>query len=1324
MRVAALFLILLAPQEQSIEKLLEQLQSDRVDERDHAEVELKIRGDQARSALERIAKGGDSETVARVRAILEAHAALRPITNPDLRRRLASGRAHTWTETLLEAAKKSDITREDLLPLARHGVRGANKEDQAVVSGVVAGWRLTPAAHDLVPWLEEPNWEIRRFTEDAIEACGDRSVAPALLDLSRKNRHGLGQVYLGILGRLGCREAIPDMVATFKVPQFPHEGVGEALGNLAKMDAVEILPSLLHSLRQGVGNFEVIAAVSLLAPEEILPSLREAIESDSTQIRQNAVNTLHQYYPVPAALPLLRKAAEDQNLRAAVLQAMGRIRSRDSIPDLKKCLDDPSAAIRRSAAQQLAQLGDRSGVPELLRTLNDPAAASTVMEALQRLDVREAIPVMTQHLQSPATRAAAADALARMGVREVRDTALEMLKDADAATRRSAAVTLTVLDGAKAIPRLIELLDDPDFNMAVNTAPQMLQFLKAKESAPKFLERFRKKDPNGGGGTALHYLACVSPEEARVVLIEALDGPFRAAAAESLCGLRRPEDLPLMRSLLRDRDINVRRAAAQALAGEGDASAVPELMRHPHLNQIQFNLNAVRRPEICRAWKAKILSGSPVVASTYDGLAEVCRRGGIAFEVAPDVAWLSYGNWVDIEGRDLFSIVREFAWNAGAAVIEEGKLTLLGPRTGRRFWLRWYAELYPGEGKTILADLEEGERRVAAWKRDQVAASAQPPVRLTPFLKSVPGLEEKLLKGRDEVWHKTFIESINGHGVYEGITDQDREVLAPRALRGALNAEEISAVLQQGAIRKLRTLRPLAEGYMTHAASGVRVEALHLILAFDGAKELPRAIAMLDDREPSARTGVVGVVAQLGMVDAAPELRARKDDPAIRAGLVGAAAPLGMEDMLPLLIERAKKVPNGNDDYGSRISVGFQLVILGNPSISGEVRECLKVEDHPNAIQTLLGMLASWGDRDSIPIIREMITNRRRLDEMYQDQLFRTLATLGAKEATPLILAHLQPGKFRGGAAEAAATMGLGEAIPLLRQSKAPVALASLGFLGDKESIPRLRLLLEDQNAYVRISAAQGLALLGDRASQTRILEVAREPNMDLREALSLIDSNEARQLLARRITYPTFRMYKALAPGGQDILQAMAPAIVNPDIWTRYSAAHVLGRIESAESTAELLRLLKDGYPDVRYAAAEMLCRRGLDEGVGPTYEHSLTRFAAPPFYLNGVRSREGWARLKASTITAPFYGPVKDLIAKVAAASGLALEALDEKSREYPAWTNVYVRLHSSDVPLSGLEVLERCPGSRWSVIVEADRLKILPRREAEDFWKAWRR
>ena len=38
-------------------------------------------------------------------------------------------------------------------------------------------------------------------------------------------------------------------------------------------------------------------------------------------------------------------------------------------------------------------------------------------------------------------------------------------------------------------------------------------------------------------------------------------------------------------------------------------------------------------------------------------------------------------------------------------------------------------------------------------------------------------------------------------------------------------------------------------------------------------------------------------------------------------------------------------------------------------------------------------------------------------------------------------------------------------------------------------------------------------------------------------------------------------------------------------------------------------------------------------------------TRFASLPFYLNGVRSSEGWAKLKGSTITEPFYGPVKDL-------------------------------------------------------------------------------
>jgi HEAT repeat protein len=1032
MRATVLFLILLAPQEQSTEKLLEQLQSDRADERNRAEVELKIRGDSAGPELERTARGSDAETAARVRAILEAHAALRPIKNAELRRRLASGRPHVWTEALLETAKKPGISREDLLPLARHAVRGAEKNDQAAISGVVAAWRLTPAAHDLVPWLQEPNWEIRRFTEDAIEACGDRSVAPTLLDLHRKDPQRLGQVYLGILGRLGCREAIPDMVATIKVPRSHHEGGGELLGALAKMDAVEILPPLLHALRQGIGNFDVITAVALLAPEEILPSLQEAIDSDLHQNRQNAVTTLHQYYPIPAALPLLRKAAEDPNLRPTALQAIGRIMSRDSIPDLKKLLDDPSLGIRRSAAQYLAQLGDRSGVPELLRDVKDPAAAPAAMVALQLLDVREAIPAMTENLRSPATRAAAADALARMGVKEVRDTVLEMLKDSDAATRRSAAVTLTVLDGAKAIPRLIELLDDPDYNVAVNGAPQMLQFLKAKESAPKFLERFRKQDPNGSGGLALHYLACVSPEEARPVLLEALNGPFRAAAAEPLCWLRRTEDLPVIRLLLRDPDVNIRRQAAQALAAEGDVSAVTELMRHPYLKQVQFTFNSIRRPEICRAWKSKILTGPSVVASTYDGLAEVCRRGGIVLEAAPDVAWLPYSDRIDVEGKDLYSIVQSFAWNAGAAIVEEGKLTMLGPRAGRRFWLRWYAELFPGEGKAILADLEASEARLKTWTQKRAEAVTAPSnaegVRaiLTPALKALPGLEERLVKGGDDVWAKEFsrISDRMHLDEFKGVLASDLEVLAPRALLGSLTSAEKEKSLQIVAFWHFKNVQTQLTPFLKDPSGAVRVAAARACLALEGAKALPRVYPLLEDPDSSVRTGTVGALGKERRIEARPRLVSLMEDPAIRTGLLTAAGELDIPEAIPLLLEAAR-ARRGHE-------VLLSLRAVGGPEIGRPVSDLLKTETDGYAATIMCWSLGSWGSREAITNLIWLLDNPGPFNRSALPDALRALSQLGAREAAPVILKHLQPGQVIPEAATIAAQMNLREAIPLL----------------------------------------------------------------------------------------------------------------------------------------------------------------------------------------------------------------------------------------------------------------------------------------------------
>ncbi|HLY07819.1 MAG TPA: hypothetical protein VKW04_00815, partial [Planctomycetota bacterium] len=126
--------------------------------------------------------------------------------------------------------------------------------------------------------------------------------------------------------------------------------------------------------------------------------------------------------------------------------------------------------------------------------------------------------------------------------------------------------------------------------------------------------------------------------------------------------------------------------------------------------------------------------------------------------------------------------------------------------------------------------------------------------------------------------------------------------------------------------------------------------------------------------------------------------------------------------------------------------------------------------------------------------------------------------------------------------------------------------------------------------------------------------------------------------------------------------------------------------------------------------------------EGVMRTWQHSRGMFRSFPFELNAVRSPTGWAKLKSATLTEPYYGSAGDLLQKLAAASGMAYEGLPADSRELPALTGVFERILKAELPLGGVEVLERLTQTRWCVVLEADRLRVVPRKEAVEFWKEW--
>jgi HEAT repeat protein len=141
-----------------------------------------------------------------------------------------------------------------------------------------------------------------------------------------------------------------------------------------------------------------------------------------------------------ASVPQLREllASEDQGVRAAAIQLLGRLGGLSDAAQVEAHLRDSSALARAAAARALGRLGAERHVPPLLDALEDrlPRVRASAAIALGYLRDRRALPALTEHAESDVFDVAseAARAVVRIdpaaGAERARDTGSDHLREA------------------------------------------------------------------------------------------------------------------------------------------------------------------------------------------------------------------------------------------------------------------------------------------------------------------------------------------------------------------------------------------------------------------------------------------------------------------------------------------------------------------------------------------------------------------------------------------------------------------------------------------------------------------------------------------------------------------------------------------------------------------------------------------------------------------------------------------------------------------------------------------------------------------------------
>lgn len=1350
---ALLLLMTAAPQAPPpVEALVRDLRSDRIEVREQAELSLKLRGgDDLAPALEKLIGDPDEELVARVQGILKALPRLRALTPnleavlPGSRAKLARNPHHVWTEVFLEASAQTGtkrrhpgIVREDLLPLAPLALRAAEPGECILLCKRVAAWRLNSAIPELAPLVTHADWNVRSAASEAAESCRARSLAPELLKRLRAESAVQRSPWIDTLVNLGCREVVPEITVRLLSPG--NYSQADLAWHLITLDAGEAVPALVKAVRMSA-DLTVYLALRQLAPREALSAVVGMLDDRAPYARERAL-WLMQSQPSAAFTPALLKLLEDKeaSTRAAALAALRRQSSRAILPEVRKRLDDDSTAVRRAAALLLASQGDKEAFPELAMLLRDPGANPHQVYEAGKVLGRSAAPELLSLLDNPTLAGMAAEALAESGVQEARKPIAKLLGHSSADVRRNAVQALVKLEGRQALPLLLPLLKDPDKDVRRTLYYHLDTF--APEELRKQLRGLSKEGSPVEQEEASNLLADLegSKEPADFEKeLESDDPGRRSNALGALLRAEVPDVVAKLKVLLTDPDRNVRDHAARALAGLGERDGLRLLMLSSSPGPA-FTLNALRHPEVWKSWREKTLATPPPAGTSRALIQAVAKEMGVAVEgieaadepgVLPD-----FGG--PLRDPSALAAISRFGGTLGF-VLEPGRLRVMSGLEFQRLFKGWYAgellksprEEDQAEGRLLSEDLQAAAR----VREERMKASGAPGLDpsslrslLSPALRAMPGVEDRLIRGGDEAWTELFLEVGNVRQYKEEFSrlgEADLNPLTLRALRGAVSPEEKSAVLQAVIRLGLGQALPLIPRLLDDPAENVRVSAAHALFKLEGANALPKVDRLFEDPSASVRTRLVEAAAAVRLKEAVPRILSLKQDPAIRRGIAFHGEALGIPETLPCLFE-LMTVP----DYHERMRAMFGLSPLAGPEWNRTFIELMKRETDPQVLWLLIRQLGQNGAREAVPEILALMKRPNQfLSEHFFPDILRTLGQLAVPDGIPVILSHLEEGNFKPEAAIVAGEMGLKAAVPLLRaqlgsehEPRLRAAAEALARLGDGESVPVLRRLLAHPKPEVRGSISLSLAMLGDRESLPRILEIAREGASGIGgfSALLHFPGRESRAELLERVG--SADLSRLPSPWIRHLGEALMPLLLermksDQDLST---PLNILGRL-GTPAAAELIRPMLDHRNEYsRFRAAEALCRMGDREAARRLMDMLPGGFGRiPPLVLNAVRSPGLWRRLDGTVLPRAGYASSREHCERIAAAAGLALEGLPSTASDFPAWEHTFVRLMEWGQPPTALEALEQLIVGRWTVVLDEGRLRILGRADAVQFW-----
>ncbi len=305
---------------------------------------------------------------------------------------------------------------------------------------------------------------------------------------------------------------------------------------------------------------------------------RQQLTSKKPEVRRQAIERIAAEggtQAVERLLPLIDDP--DSQVAKAAVQALGKLKVVQALPDLQRVLRSVVADLREAAAVAITHIGDPQGVPILAQALRDPCAAVR-WQAAKGLDTLGWHPKDQSDLAWREVALGDFSAAAQRGAPAI-DPLLAALHDGSCGSRRNAVRALAETGDARVTHTLVGVLRDKDPTVRAAAVEAIGQQHDTRLLDPITMAlKDRSSQVRVAAAGALAKLGHARAVEFLLPALKDSHWEVRKAVAESLATFQDPRAVETLASLLSDSDREVRAAAAKVLEVRGSESATGALI--------------------------------------------------------------------------------------------------------------------------------------------------------------------------------------------------------------------------------------------------------------------------------------------------------------------------------------------------------------------------------------------------------------------------------------------------------------------------------------------------------------------------------------------------------------------------------------------------------------------------------------------------------------------------------------------------------------------------------------------------------------------------